>query len=48
MEVLKLLIPLSFMMAGIGLLAFLWANRRGQFDDLDSPAEAVLLDDDKV
>ncbi|MFW7379885.1 MAG: cbb3-type cytochrome oxidase assembly protein CcoS [Oligoflexus sp.] len=48
MEVLLLLIPLSFFMAGMGLLAFLWANRRGQFDDLQGPAEAMLCDDEFV
>jgi len=46
MDVLLFLIPMSFFMAGMGLLAFLWANRRGQFDDLESPAEAILYDDE--
>jgi cbb3-type cytochrome oxidase maturation protein len=45
MEVLYLLVPMSLLLAGLGLLAFLWANRQGQFDDLQSPAEAILHDD---
>jgi cbb3-type cytochrome oxidase maturation protein len=29
----------------IGLLAFLWSMRNGQYEDLDGAAERVLLDD---
>jgi cbb3-type cytochrome oxidase maturation protein len=45
LEVLYVLIALSFAMAGVGLLAFLWANASGQFRDLKSPAEKILFDD---
>lgn len=45
MEILMFLIPLSFLMAGLGLLAFIWATRRGQFDDLKSPAQSILVDE---
>ncbi|HYX31962.1 MAG TPA: cbb3-type cytochrome oxidase assembly protein CcoS [Oligoflexus sp.] len=45
MEVLYVLITLSFAMAGTGLLAFLWANASGQFRDLKSPAEKILFDE---
>ncbi|MBT4689251.1 MAG: cbb3-type cytochrome oxidase assembly protein CcoS, partial [Rhodospirillaceae bacterium] len=30
----------------LGLAAFLWALRTGQFDDLDGAAERILYDDD--
>ena len=30
----------------IGLIAFLWALRSGQFDDLDGAAHRILFDDD--
>ena len=45
-ETLLLLIPLSVIVVfAIGLL-FWWGIRRGQFDDLDSPARQILNDDD--
>ncbi len=45
MEIIFLLMGISMFMASCGLLAFLWANSNGQFDDLESPAQQVLLDD---
>lgn len=46
MEILYLLVPLALMLAGSAVLAFRWAARNDQFDDLDTPAVRVLLDDD--
>jgi cbb3-type cytochrome oxidase maturation protein len=46
MSVLYLVIPIALVLAGTGLAAFLWAVRRGQFDDLDTPAVRMLFDDD--
>ena len=40
------LIPIAIVLGLIGLGAFLWALRSGQFDDLDGAAERVLFDDD--
>ena len=42
MEVLYLLMVLSFFMALCGLTAFFWANSDGQFEDLVRPAEELL------
>jgi len=44
--ILYLLIPLGLILLGIAVAAFFWATRSGQFDDLDSPAWSVVLDDD--
>ena len=44
---LALLIPLALMMGLVGLLAFFWALRRGQFDDLDGAANRILIDDEE-
>jgi cbb3-type cytochrome oxidase maturation protein len=30
---------------GAAVIAFIWATRRGQFDDLDTPAIRALHDD---
>ena len=40
------LIPVALFLGLIGLGAFLWAMRSGQFDDLDGAAERILFDDD--
>lgn len=45
MEILYLLIFISMVMALGGLAAFLWANASGQFQDLQKPAEQMLVDD---
>ena len=41
------LIPIALFLGGLGLAAFLWAVRDGQFEDLDGAAERVLFDDDE-
>ncbi|NZA28537.1 cbb3-type cytochrome oxidase assembly protein CcoS [Luteimonas sp. SJ-92] len=46
MTILLLLIPLSLMLVLVAVGAFVWAVRRGQFDDLDTPAIDILGDDD--
>lgn len=43
-----LLIPLALAMGGIGLVAFGWALRRGQFDDMDGAANRILIDEDDL
>ncbi|HZX77095.1 cbb3-type cytochrome oxidase assembly protein CcoS [Lysobacter sp.] len=45
MNILLLLVPISLALLGIAIWAFVWAVRRGQFDDLDTPAIDILRDD---
>ncbi|MEM9750484.1 MAG: cbb3-type cytochrome oxidase assembly protein CcoS [Pseudomonadota bacterium] len=40
------LIPIALLLGGLGLAAFYWALRAGQFDDPDGAAQRILLDDD--
>jgi cbb3-type cytochrome oxidase maturation protein len=40
------LIPAALILGGLGLAAFLWALRSGQFDDLEGAAWRALEDDD--
>lgn len=47
MSVLLYLIPLALLLGFIGLIAFFWAMRQGQFDDLEGDANRILIDDDK-
>ncbi len=44
MSYLAFLIPIGLGMGALGLLAFLWSLRNGQYDDLDGASERVLLD----
>lgn len=46
MSNLVFLIPIALALGLVGLGAFLWAMRNGQFDDLDGAAERILFDDD--
>lgn len=45
MTVLFLVLPLAILLSLLAALAFAWATRRGQFDDLDTPAVRLLTDD---
>ena len=47
MNALLLLIPLSLVLLVLAIWAFVWAVKRGQFDDLDTPALDILDDDPK-
>jgi len=47
MSMLFVLIPLAMLLLVVAIGAFFWAVRSGQFDDLDTPAVGILLDDDQ-
>lgn len=40
------LIPIALFLGGLGLGAFLWSLKSGQYDDLDGAAWRILDDDD--
>lgn len=46
MEVLYLLIPIALLLVGVMIVAFFWAVKSGQFDDLEGPAYQILMDED--
>jgi cbb3-type cytochrome oxidase maturation protein len=46
MTILLVLVPIALSLGGLGLLAFLWSLRSGQYDDLEGAAVRVLADDD--
>lgn len=48
MENLLLLIPVALFLGGLGLAAFLWALKSGQYEDLDGAANRILFDDDET
>jgi cbb3-type cytochrome oxidase maturation protein len=46
MNILVVLIPVSLILGGVGLVAFLWTVRSDQYDDDEGNAARILLDDD--
>lgn len=45
MSSLLVLIPVALALGLLGLAAFLWCMRTGQFDDLEGAASRILFDD---
>ena len=45
MNILLFLVPLSLLLLVAAAWAFVWAVRRGQFEDLDTPAIDILRED---
>lgn len=46
MSILYFLVPVAILLAGAGVSAFIWAVRSGQFDDVETPAIRILLDEE--
>ncbi len=46
MSVIFLVLPLALVIVAAAVGAFVWAARRGQFDDLETPAVRLLHEDD--
>lgn len=47
MSILIYLIPIALILGLVGLFAFVWSLKSGQYDDLDGAAQRILLDDDE-
>ncbi len=45
MSVIYLVLPIALVIVAGAVIAFVWAAKRGQFDDLDTPAVRMLNDD---
>lgn len=45
MSILVVLVPISVLLLGLAIAAFVWAVRRGQFEQLDSAALDILAED---
>jgi cbb3-type cytochrome oxidase maturation protein len=45
MNALVFLIPIALGLGGLGLAAFLWSLKSGQYDDLDGASWRILDDD---
>ncbi len=47
MNILLYLIPIALLLAGLGLAAFIWSLKSGQYDDLDGAAWRAIMEDDE-
>lgn len=43
---LAFLVPIALGMGLLGLVAFLWSMRDGQYDDMDGAAARILIEDE--
>ena len=47
MDILLYLIPIALTLGLLALVGFFWALGKGQFEDLKTPAERILIDDEQ-
>lgn len=47
MNIIYVLIPLSILVIIIAMFFFFWAVNNNQYDDCDTPAKHIILDDKK-
>ena len=45
MSVIFLVLPLALLIVAAAVAAFVWATKRGQYDDLETPAIRAMHDD---
>lgn len=48
MEIVYFLIPMALLLGLAFLASFIYAVKKGQFDDLETPAHRMLLNDDAM
>jgi len=48
MSAVYIALPVALLLAAAGVVAFIWATKSGQMDDLETPGQRVLFDDDPV
>jgi cbb3-type cytochrome oxidase maturation protein len=46
MSILVFLVPAALILGLLGLAAFLWSLKSGQYDDLEGAAQRILFDDE--
>jgi cbb3-type cytochrome oxidase maturation protein len=48
MEVVFVLVPVSLIVVGISLWAFVWSVKNEQFEDLEKEAHSILFEDNEL
>lgn len=46
MSALFVVLPLALLISSVAVVAFVVSVRRGEFDDLETPAQRILVDDE--
>jgi cbb3-type cytochrome oxidase maturation protein len=46
MNIMIMLVPGALILGALGLAAFFWSLRSGQYEDLEGAAHRILIDDD--
>jgi cbb3-type cytochrome oxidase maturation protein len=46
MDIMIFLIPAAIFMGSVGLAAFFWSLRAGQYEDLEGAKHRILIDDE--
>ena len=47
MEIITVLIPIALLLAFFFIIGFMWMTVKGQYDDLETPALRMLLEEKK-
>ena len=48
MESMYILVPISLILGAVIIYFFWWSGKTGQFDDLEGPAQRIIMDDDST
>lgn len=48
MEIIIVLLPLAILLGAFFVGAFIWATKKGQYDDVETPRFRMLLEDQKI
>ncbi|MBI1250122.1 MAG: cbb3-type cytochrome oxidase assembly protein CcoS [Alphaproteobacteria bacterium] len=47
MTIMLVLIPAALFLASLGLIAFFWSLRTGQYEDLEGSKHRILIEDEE-
>lgn len=48
MEVITILLPIAVLMALVFIVGFIWMTVKGQYDDLETPAMRMLIEEKTI
>jgi cbb3-type cytochrome oxidase maturation protein len=48
MNIVYLLLPIALLLAGTFVAGYIWSASHGQYEDLETPAHRILLEDEKM
>lgn len=48
MEVISFMIPIALLLGLVFVIAFIWATKSGQYDDMEGPAARILFEEENI